>query len=142
VSLFPFQIRHPNERYGGTLSGAWIPCGSDPLFTREWCACLVGVRPSTLVYQLGRAVRLSAAVPSKILPLYHFLRHIINILSPASLSPAAVPPKLFPYTPLQHKISFSIHTFHLLLIFLLLKIKSGPRSTHTRTRGGEKRTST
>jgi hypothetical protein len=72
---------------------------------------------------------LSATVLSKILPLHHFFRHTINILSPTSSSPVTVPPKLFPHTSLQHKISFSIHNFHLLLIFLLLIIGSGPTST-------------
>jgi hypothetical protein len=40
-----------------------------------------------------------------------------------------VPPKYSPYTPLQYKISFSIPTFHLLSIFLLLLIEDGPTGT-------------
>jgi hypothetical protein len=49
----------------------------------------------------GNAVRLSANVHSKFFPLYHFFCHIINISPPKFSSPAAVPPILSPYTPLQ-----------------------------------------
>jgi hypothetical protein len=58
-----------------------------------------------------------------------FLGHIINSLSPTFSFPTVVPPKYFPYTPLQYKISFSISTFHLLSIFLLLLIEGGPTGT-------------
>jgi hypothetical protein len=40
-----------------------------------------------------------------------------------------VSPKYSPYIPLQYKISFSIPTFHLLSIFLLLLIEGGPTET-------------
>jgi hypothetical protein len=46
-------------------------------------------------------IRLSTSVPSKFFPIYHFLRHIINISPPKFSSPAAVLSILSPYTPLQ-----------------------------------------
>jgi hypothetical protein len=51
-------------------------------------------------------------------PYITFLRHIVNISSSTFLPPATVSPKFFPYTPLQHKILFSIHIYHHLSIFL------------------------
>jgi hypothetical protein len=74
-------------------------------------------------------LRLSAAVPLNFSSHITFLGHIINSLSPTFSSPAVVPPKYSPYTPLQYKILFSIPTFYLLSIFLLLLIQSGPTRT-------------
>jgi hypothetical protein len=58
-----------------------------------------------------------------------FLGHIINNISSTFSSPAVISPKYSPYTPLQYKISFSIPTFYLLSIFLLLLIEAGPIGT-------------
>jgi hypothetical protein len=73
--------------------------------------------------------------PLNFSPYITFLGHIINSLSPTFSSPAAVPPKYSPYTPLQYKILFSIPTFYLLTIFLLLLIQTGPTRT---VQGGER----
>jgi hypothetical protein len=67
--------------------------------------------------------------PLNFSPYITFLGHIINSLSPTFSSPAVIPPKYSPYTPLQYKISFSIPTFHILSIFLLLLIEGGPTGT-------------
>jgi hypothetical protein len=64
--------------------------------------------------------------PLNFSPYITFLSHIINSVSPTFSSPAVVSPKYSPYIPLQYKISFSIPTFHLLSIFLLLLIEGGP----------------
>jgi hypothetical protein len=61
-----------------------------------------------------KRIRLSATVPPKFSPYITFLGHIINIPPPIFSSPAAVPSKYSPYIPLHYKISFFIHTFHLL----------------------------
>jgi hypothetical protein len=67
--------------------------------------------------------------PLNFSPYITFLDHIINSVSPTFSSPAVVSPKYSPYTPLQYKISFSIPTFHLLSIFLLLLIEDEPTGT-------------
>jgi hypothetical protein len=67
--------------------------------------------------------------PLNFSPYITFLGHIINSVSPTFSSPAVVSPKYSPYIPLQYKISFSIPTFHLLSIFLLLLIEGGPTGT-------------
>jgi hypothetical protein len=73
--------------------------------------------------------------PLNFSPYITFLGHIINSVSPTFSSPAVVSPKYSPYIPLQYKISFSIPTFHLLSIFLLLLIEGGPTGTVV---GGER----
>ena len=73
--------------------------------------------------------RLSAAVHSKFFFYITFLGYIINSLFSIFSSSAVVPPKYSLYTPLQYKISFSIPTFHLLSIFLLLLIEGGSTGT-------------
>jgi hypothetical protein len=74
--------------------------------------------------------------PLNFSPYITFLGHIINSLSPTFSSPAVIPPKYSPYTPLQYKISFSIPTFHILSIFLLLR-NSG-RGSARAAAGGER----
>ena len=82
-----------------------------------------------------RASTRAAGVLSKFSPYIIFLGHIINSVPPTFSSPTVVFPKYFLYTPLQYKISFYIPTFHLLSIFLLLLIESGPTETVV---GGER----
>jgi hypothetical protein len=67
-----------------------------------WREGLVRVvpRPNKVGSWLG-LLRLSTTVTSKFSPLYHFLRHIINISPPTFSSPAAVSPIFSPYIPLQ-----------------------------------------
>jgi hypothetical protein len=74
----------------------------------------------------SKILKLSVAVLFKFLPLYHFLRHIINISSPTFSSLAAVSFIFSPIPHYNHKILFPIPTFHLLSIFHLLTITCGP----------------
>jgi hypothetical protein len=74
----------------------------------------------------GRRLGYPQLFPLNFSPYITFLGHIINSVSPTFSSPAVVSPKYSPYTPLQYKILFSIPTFHLLSIFLLLLIEGGP----------------
>jgi hypothetical protein len=87
----------------------------------------------------GAALRTALGYPQRFplnfSPYITFLGHIINSVSPTFSSPAVVSPKYSPYIPLQYKISFSIPTFHLLSIFLLLLIEGGPTGTVV---GGER----
>ena len=74
----------------------------------------------------GRRLGYPQLFPLNFFPYITFLGHIINSVSPTFSSPAVVSPKYSPYIALQYKISFSIPTFHLLSIFLLLLIEGGP----------------
>jgi hypothetical protein len=64
-------------------------------------------------------LRLSAAVTSKFFPLYHFLRHIINISPHTFSSSAAVRFILSPIPHYNYKISLS-NIINLLLLFFKL----------------------
>jgi hypothetical protein len=74
------------------------------------------LRP-TLILQF---LRMSVAVPPKFLSLYHFLCHIINILSPIFY----LPQRFLLYSSLiphyNYKISLSNPIYHLLTFFLHL----------------------
>lgn len=54
-----------------------------------------------IIFAFSNMEQLSAATVSKFFLLYHFLRHIINILLSTFSSPAAVLPIFSPYTLLQ-----------------------------------------
>jgi hypothetical protein len=65
-------------------------------------------------------LRLYRTIFPKIFLLYYFLRHIVNISSPTTVSP-----KYSFYIHYNHKISFHIPIFYPLSIFYLLTIIRG-----------------
>jgi hypothetical protein len=68
--------------------------------------------------------KLSAAVPSKFLYLYHFLSHHQQFI-PYLFFFRSGPPKYYPILLYNHKISFIIHTLNLLSNFYILTITRG-----------------